>query len=366
MIKIEAIIKQQRLRLNMTQENLADYFNTTKTTISKWENGSLYPDITILPKLAKLFNLSVDELLNYDITLSDTEIQNIMISLSELVNKVEYDEYLNTVNEYYFNNSNEFTLLNSLLGVLTSHIYYCQNYEQVKQTIETAYRIIQLIEKNCDSMEIKKQAKGYKSMFLLFDGKYSDVIHNIPDYDIKLGESYFLAQAYIINGEKEKAGSVLQADMYQSLMMYLQNFLLLFAQNLHTIDIENLEHRIYHLNEAFNINYLYPYTAIHFYYHLALHYAEKDISKMKKHLETYCQCFEYLISDFNYRTDEFFNDIEGWFIKMPFGRRFPANYTNIMEIHYSLLVDNETFNQFKEFEDIKSMMAQIYLKRETL
>jgi transcriptional regulator with XRE-family HTH domain len=366
MIKIDTTIKQQRLRLNMTQENLADYFNTTKTTISKWENGTLYPDITLLPKLAKLFNLSVDDLLNYDVTLNDTEIKNIMISLSELVNKVEYDEYLNTVNEYYLNNSNEFTLLTSLLGLLTNHIYYSQNHEQVKQTIDTAYRIIHLIEQNCDAMEVKKQAKCYKSMFLLFDGQYSEVIHNIPDYDIKLGECHFLAQAYIIQGEKEKAGSVLQADMYQSLMLFLQNLSLIFSKNLHSLEIEDLEHRIYHLNEAFNTNYLYPYTTIHFYYCLALHYAEKDTSKMIKYLETYCQCFDYLISDFNYWTDEFFNDIEEWFIKMPFGRRFPANYMNMMEILYSLVADNDIFNQFEDFKDIKSRMSQIYLKRKNL
>ncbi|MBL0384324.1 XRE family transcriptional regulator, partial [Staphylococcus sp. SNAZ 59] len=43
MIQISKTIKQERLRRGMTQEALAEYLNTTKTTISKWENTTLYP-----------------------------------------------------------------------------------------------------------------------------------------------------------------------------------------------------------------------------------------------------------------------------------------------------------------------------------
>lgn len=39
MIKVSKIIKQECLRRGMTQESLAKYFNTTKTTIFKWENA---------------------------------------------------------------------------------------------------------------------------------------------------------------------------------------------------------------------------------------------------------------------------------------------------------------------------------------
>ena len=48
MIQISKTIKQERLSRGMTQEALAEYLNTTKTTISKWENAALYPDITML------------------------------------------------------------------------------------------------------------------------------------------------------------------------------------------------------------------------------------------------------------------------------------------------------------------------------
>ncbi|AVO03322.1 hypothetical protein A9958_12890 (plasmid) [Staphylococcus simulans] len=47
MIQISKTIKQERLRRGMTQEALAEYLNTTKTTISKWENTTLYPNCFI-------------------------------------------------------------------------------------------------------------------------------------------------------------------------------------------------------------------------------------------------------------------------------------------------------------------------------
>ncbi len=55
----------QRLRKenNMTQENLADYVNVSRQSISKWEANLAYPETDKLIKLAELFNVSVDYLL---------------------------------------------------------------------------------------------------------------------------------------------------------------------------------------------------------------------------------------------------------------------------------------------------------------
>ena len=47
----------------LTQQNLADLLNVSFQTISKWENGITLPDITVLPKLARIFKVSTDELL---------------------------------------------------------------------------------------------------------------------------------------------------------------------------------------------------------------------------------------------------------------------------------------------------------------
>ena len=57
-------IKANRLRCNMTQEKLAEALNVSSQAVSKWENGQSCPDITLLPKLAELLNVTTDVLLS--------------------------------------------------------------------------------------------------------------------------------------------------------------------------------------------------------------------------------------------------------------------------------------------------------------
>ena len=56
-------IRSHRHRLNLTQEQLAEQFGTSPQAISRWENGSAYPDIETLPMIASFFGTTIDALL---------------------------------------------------------------------------------------------------------------------------------------------------------------------------------------------------------------------------------------------------------------------------------------------------------------
>lgn len=64
-LNISSYIRQKRKELNFTQEELADKLGVTKASVSKWELGQSYPDITMLPNIAELFKCTIDELLGY-------------------------------------------------------------------------------------------------------------------------------------------------------------------------------------------------------------------------------------------------------------------------------------------------------------
>ncbi len=64
-LHFSSVIKQKRLALLLTQQELADKLGITAAAVSKWETNQSYPDITILPTLAKLFDCTIDELLGY-------------------------------------------------------------------------------------------------------------------------------------------------------------------------------------------------------------------------------------------------------------------------------------------------------------
>ena len=47
-------IKRLRKKHNVNQDELAKYLNVSFQAVSKWENGTAYPDITLIPALANL------------------------------------------------------------------------------------------------------------------------------------------------------------------------------------------------------------------------------------------------------------------------------------------------------------------------
>ncbi|MGM9858496.1 MAG: helix-turn-helix transcriptional regulator [Bacilli bacterium] len=59
-------IKQYRAEHNLTQEDFAAKLFVTRNAVSKWENDNGYPNIETLKDIAKLLNLSIDELLGED------------------------------------------------------------------------------------------------------------------------------------------------------------------------------------------------------------------------------------------------------------------------------------------------------------
>ena len=61
--KTGAFICALRKKKGYTQSALAQILNVSNRTVSKWETGDGYPDITLLPDIAKALDVTVDELL---------------------------------------------------------------------------------------------------------------------------------------------------------------------------------------------------------------------------------------------------------------------------------------------------------------
>lgn len=58
-------IRELRKKNNVTQEQLAEVLSVSFQAVSKWENGRSMPDIEQLPRLAKYFGVTMDELFDY-------------------------------------------------------------------------------------------------------------------------------------------------------------------------------------------------------------------------------------------------------------------------------------------------------------
>lgn len=66
MLYIGETLKSLRKGKDFTQEEAAELLNVSPQSVSKWERGDTYPDITLLPALANLYKVSVDALIGMD------------------------------------------------------------------------------------------------------------------------------------------------------------------------------------------------------------------------------------------------------------------------------------------------------------
>ncbi len=61
--KIGRFIATCRKECNLTQEQVAEKLGVSNKTVSRWENGNGFPDVSLLQPLCELLNISVNELL---------------------------------------------------------------------------------------------------------------------------------------------------------------------------------------------------------------------------------------------------------------------------------------------------------------
>ncbi len=64
-IKLGEQMKELRLVNGLTQEELAHSLGVTAQAVSRWEKGICYPDMELIPSLANLYGVSIDELFGY-------------------------------------------------------------------------------------------------------------------------------------------------------------------------------------------------------------------------------------------------------------------------------------------------------------
>lgn len=105
--KVASNIKNARTKMNMTQMNLADEMGVSYQAVSNWERGNSMPDISKLPELCKILNISFEELVGERIPETDTvekllQDENADVTLEEMAQVgqlVKPDKIESKVNE---------------------------------------------------------------------------------------------------------------------------------------------------------------------------------------------------------------------------------------------------------------------------
>lgn len=90
----------------------------TCQTVSRWENASCYPDMELLPEIAELLEITVDELLGIDKSIQQKDIESYLNRFQEAVSKGQVEECITIARESVKLYPNNYALLNKLMYAL--------------------------------------------------------------------------------------------------------------------------------------------------------------------------------------------------------------------------------------------------------
>lgn len=196
-------IKELRKREKMTQEQLAEKLNVTPQAISRWETETAYPDITAIPILANIFEVSIDTLMGYDKTKTTQKVKSIIDNASAYFwNDIEKCEsiLLNALVEYPDNDK----LLRELLSLYESHIRTNGRKEYTKNAEAIAHK---LIAEAKDTFSVCSAKADLASLYLL-QNRYNEakeLIDTLPYMYPYLLNDRMRVSAYNLKGNDKLA-----------------------------------------------------------------------------------------------------------------------------------------------------------------
>ena len=160
-------LKALRLQKGLTQEALAEKFGVSFQSVSRWERGESYPDITLLPEIAGFFKVSVDELLGVNRAEDEEEIKKLIEAHDNLTDDKLIKKSIDYLTDKY---PNDFRVQLRYM----SYLIFFDNATQNTKKIEALYQNIQ---NNCTKDFIRICAKRFYIHFLelLAEDENSDV-----------------------------------------------------------------------------------------------------------------------------------------------------------------------------------------------
>jgi len=202
---ISGKLRKLRKQAGYTQGQLAEKLNISSQAVSKWENGIAYPDLPFLPILAEIFDVSIDELFDYDSELMQRKVADIIEDAGQyfLNNPVLCKDILRTGLKRYPNNDK---LLTELLAL---YEYRLNNNERCV-SLEEAEKIAEIVITRSNDFLCICRTKATLASIYLIENKYNkarDMVQSLPKmYPFELNDK-MRCSAQILHGKDRLEGA---------------------------------------------------------------------------------------------------------------------------------------------------------------
>ena len=212
------IIYERRRALGMTQEQVAECVGVSAQAVHKWEKGATYPDITLVPKLARLLKTDLNTLFCFQETLSSQEIQ---CAQEEVITKIKDDGMdagialaKETIREYPACGALLEGMANVVQGSLIMSGEQFLEQEMYRQLVTAWYERAM----DCEDEEVKNRAGFMAASQYLQSGDYEKaekILDRLPE-PCQLNKHLFEADLFLKQGQAEEAVRLLEKILLQT------------------------------------------------------------------------------------------------------------------------------------------------------
>lgn len=214
-MKMHEIIKERRLALNFTQEQVAEYLGVTTPAVNKWEKGISYPDISLLPALARLLDTDLNTLLSFQDDLTDKEVAIFLNQVSEIIDKegftAGYDIAIAKLKEYPTCDQLVCGVTMLMDGALILKEPKDDRLEEYRTEIMSLYKRAA----RSDNIQIKEQALSHLISDSIQRKNYTEaqsLLDSISDPS-PVDKKQIQAKMYIEQGELSKAAKTVEEKL---------------------------------------------------------------------------------------------------------------------------------------------------------
>ena len=364
-INIGKAIILKRKEKGITQDELAAYIGVSKASVSKWETGQSYPDITFLPQLATYFNISIDELIGYAPQMTKEDIKKLYHRLTADFGSKSFDEALNECHEAIRRYYSCFPLLLQMAILFVNHFMLAKEKAEQEAILQEAIELCRRIKAESDEVWMINEANSIEAICCLILQRPADVLELVAGTTRPSpSNETILANAYQMTGNIQKATEVMQAGIYQHLVELIgmmPGYLLLYQNDAERF--EEILRRTICLTENFRIDTLHPAAILPFYLSAAQGYAmQNNKDRAMDMLEKYMNVCLLIDFPFTLHGDTFFDHIDGWFAEFDLGNQAPRDEKVIKESMIQGIALNPTFAAFAEHPRYKNMVETMKTK----
>lgn len=361
-INIARKLTTKRREKGITQEELALYIGVSKASVSKWETGQSYPDITFLPQLATYFNISIDELMGYSPQMSKEDIKKLYHQISSSFASENFEDVIlecrRIIKKYY----SCFPLLFQMAILLVNHHSLAEGKEKQESILKEALELCTRIRMESDDALLSKEANSFEAFCYLMLQEPENTLNLLGESIRPMATDYeILGQAYQMMGNISKAKEITQVSMYQHLLALIGStpiYLILNTDN--ESKVEEILNRSLSLAEIYNLNSLHPNTMAQIYFSAAQVYSlQENPEKALDMLQEYTKICTKGFFPISLHGDSFFDEIDGWLKDLDLGGQAPRDEIVIKEDMLKVVLTNPAFASLTKYPRYENIIKKL-------